>query len=216
MFNKKVVSFDLDGTLTDSNFVESVWLEGIPRLYSIKKRVPFDDAIKAVKREYDNVGNEELQWYDLHYWTRKFDLNVGWQDLFSRFKDRIRLYPEVLGVLEELTQKGIRLIIITNASTEFLEFQLANTNIKGYFETVFSATSNFGLVKKTVNLYRSVCNKLEIFPHEMIHVGDDRNFDFCVPKRLGILAFHLDRVGTHEGEHVIHNLEDFNKKLEKL
>jgi HAD superfamily hydrolase (TIGR01549 family) len=216
MFGNKVVSFDLDGTLTDSNFVESVWLEGIPRLYSIKKRIAFEDARKAVKREYDNVGNEEIEWYDIHYWIKKFSLNICWQDLFSLFEDRIKIYPEVSKVLKELTQKGIRLIIISNASTEFLEFQLANTKIRSYFKTIFSATSDFGLVKKNVNLYRRVCNILEIFPQEMIHVGDDRNFDFYVPRRLGILAFHLDRTGVYEGKHVIHNLEDFNKKMEKL
>ena len=216
MVSINVVSFDLDGTLTDSSFVDSVWLEGIPHLYSIKKRVSFDDAKEAVIREYEEVGREELQWYDLRYWIEKFDLNVGWQDLLSRFEDRIRTYPEVLKVVEELTQRGIRLIIITNASSEFLEFQLAETNMEGYFEAVFSATSDFGMVKKTVDLYRKVCRILGIFPHEMIHVGDDRNFDFYVPRRLGILAFHLDRTGTYEGEHVIYNLEDLHERLEKL
>jgi putative hydrolase of the HAD superfamily len=70
----KVISFDLDGTLFDNRFVDSVWLEEIPRLYSVKKRVPIDDARKAVKGEYDKVGKERLEWYDLNYWIRKFDL----------------------------------------------------------------------------------------------------------------------------------------------
>ena len=146
-------------------------------------------------------------------WIKRFGLKVGWRNLLSRFENRIRIYPEVQKVLKELEQRGFRLIIITNASTEFLEFQLASTNIGDCFEAVFSATSDFGLVKKTVDLYRRVCGVLEIFPNEMIHVGDDRNFDFDVPRRLGILAFHLDRAGTHKGEFVIHDLEDLNKKL---
>jgi HAD superfamily hydrolase (TIGR01549 family) len=213
MASNKVVSFDLDGTLTDSGFVDSVWLEGIPRLYSIRKEVSFDEAKKAVKREYNEVGNEELKWYDLHYWIKKFDLNVSWQDLFSSYEQRIRVYPEVLEILENLNKRGFRLIIITNANKELLDFQLASTKIRGYFEAVFSATSDFGLVKKTVELYRRVCSILEIFPHEMVHVGDDRNFDFEVPRKLGILAFHLDRTSIHKGEYVISNLEDLNKKL---
>jgi HAD superfamily hydrolase (TIGR01549 family) len=213
MIENKVISFDLDGTLTDSGFVNSVWLEGIPRLYSIKKELTFDEARLAVKREYDEVGNEDLQWYDLHYWMKRFGLEFDWRDLFSCYKKRIRIYPEVQNVLKDLEQRGFRLIIITNASREFLKFQLAKTDIRAHFGPVFSATSDFGLVKKTVDLYRRVCSNLGILPQEMIHVGDDRIFDFDIPRRLGILAFHLDRTAIHKGECVIHNLEDLNKKL---
>ena len=133
MVNKKVVSFDLDGTLTDPSFVDSVWLEGIPQLYSIKKKVSFEEAKIAVKKEYDEVGNEALEWYNLQYWIKKFDLNVSWEHLLSRFEDRIKIYPDALKTIKELSQKGTRSIIITNANTEFLEFQLASTKTEDIF-----------------------------------------------------------------------------------
>ena len=212
----KVISFDLDGTLINFRFVDSVWFEGIPRLCSVKKRVSFDDAVKAVKREYDKVGKERLEWYDLHYWIRKFGLNVDGQELLRYFEHRIRTYPEVPKVLEQLKQKGFRLIIVTNAHREFVELELKKAKIENYFERVFSSTSDFGMVKKAVNLYRRVCNILEISPQEMIHIGDDRNFDFDVPRRLGILSFHLDRTGKHKGELVICSLEELNRKLQRL
>ena len=212
----KVMSFDLDGTLFDNRFVDSVWLEEIPRLYSVKKRVSIDDARKVVKREYDKVGKERREWYDLQYWIRKFGLDVAWQELLRKFEKRVRIYPEVPKVLQELKQRGFRLIIVTNAHREFVDLELKKANIENYFEQVFSSTSDFGLVKKTVKLYQRVCSILKISPQEMIHIGDDRNFDFDVPRRLGILAFHLDRVGKHKGELVIHSLEELNKKLQRL
>jgi len=211
----KMISFDLDGTLIDYEFVDSVWFEGVPRLYSVEKGVSFDDAKEAVKREYDKVGKERIEWYDLQYWIRKFGLNVDKQELLKHFEHRIKTYPEVPKVLEELKQKGFRLIIVTNASSEFVELELRKTKMKNYFEHVFSSTSDFGLVKKTVNLYQRVCSILEVSPQEMIHVGDDRNFDFDVPRRLGILAFHLDRTGKCKGKLVIHSLEELSRKLQK-
>ena len=215
MIKNKVISFDLDGTLTDSCFVDSVWHDAIPRLYSIKNKVALDDAKEAVIREYNKIGRDRLEWYDLNYWIRHFDFGTSWKNLFNQYQNRIKIYPDVVESLEVLTQKGSRLVITTNASTEFLEFQLAKTNIESYFEACFSATSDFGLVKKTTRVYQEVCSKLDISPGELIHIGDDRQFDFEVPRRLGISAFHLDRSGANKGEYVIHNLRDLNQKLVK-
>ncbi len=213
MAKATVISFDLDGTLVDYEFVNSVWFEGIPRLYSLEKKVSFDDALNTVKKEYDKVGKERPEWYDLHYWIGKFNLNVAPRELLRSFQDRIEIYPEVPLVLDELKQRGFRLAIVTNARTEFAELELRKSKMKNYFERVFSSTSDFGLVKKTVNLYQRVCEILEVPPQEMIHIGDDQSFDFEVPRRLGILAFYLDRSGKHKGEWIMHSLDEFSEKL---
>ncbi len=216
MARVKVISFDLDGTLFDNMFVDSVWLEEIPRLYSVEKGVSVEDARRIVRREYDGVGKERLEWYDIHYWIRRFSLNVEAKELLRNFEHRIKPYPEVPAVLEQLKQRGFTLVVVTNAGREFVELELEKTEMKDCFERVFSSTSDFGVVKKTVKLYQRVCDILEVSPQEIIHVGDDQNFDFDVPRRLGILAFHLDRTGEHEGEFVIQSLEELNGKLEKV
>ena len=212
----KVVSFDLDGTLFDNRFVDSVWLEEIPRLYAIKNDISFDEAKKTVKREYEIVGKDRMEWYNIYYWIKKFGLNVQVKKLLRNFEDRIKMYPEVPTVLEQLKQSGFRLVVVTNAGRDFFELELEKARIKGFFERVFSATSDFGVVKKTVKLYKRVCDILGVSPNEMIHIGDDRNFDFDVPRRLGMKAFHLDRTGKHEGELVIHSLEELSRRLERI
>lgn len=214
MARVKVISFDLDGTLFDNMFVDSVWLEEIPRLYSVEKGVSVEDARKVVRREYDGVGKERLEWYDIHYWIRRFSLNVEAKELLRNFEHRIKPYPEVPTVLEQLKQRGFTLVVVTNAGREFVELELEKAKMKDRFDRVFSSTSDFGVVKKTVKLYQRVCSILGVSPQEMIHVGDDRKFDFDVPRRLGIVAYHLDRTSKHEGEFVIHSLEELNTKLE--
>jgi HAD superfamily hydrolase (TIGR01549 family) len=209
----KVVSFDLDGTITDISFVDSVWLEGIPRLYAVKNGLSFEDAKKIVTGEYGKVGRERVEWYNLSYWIDKLGLDVSPWKVLSSYQHKIRVYPEVPEVLEEFRDRGLRLVVVTNAHREFADLELEKTRIGNYFERVFSSTSDFGLIKKSVSLYEKVCSLSDISPGEMIHVGDDRCFDFEVPNRLGIRAFYLDRTGEHSGDYVIHTLRELNEKL---
>jgi FMN phosphatase YigB (HAD superfamily) len=102
---------------------------------------------------------------------------------------------------------------VTNARREFVDLELEKTKIGHYFERVFSSTSDFGLIKKSVSVYRKVCSICDVSPDEVIHVGDDECFDFEVPCKLGITAFYLDRTGVHSGDHVINSLRQLSEKL---
>lgn len=209
----RIASFDLDGTLTDISFVDSVWLEGIPRLYAAKHGLAFEDAKSFVTGEYGKVGRERLEWYDLSYWIQKLGLDVSPREVLGSFQNMIGVFPEVTEVLNELKHVGFRLIIVTNARREFADLEIEKTKIGRYFERVFSATSDFGLIKKTPDIYEKVCNICEVTPKEMIHVGDDQCFDFEVPKKLGIKAFYLDRTGNNSGQSVIHSLMELGQKV---
>jgi putative hydrolase of the HAD superfamily len=215
MGGTRMISFDLDGTVTDISFVDSVWLEGIPRSFVSKNRVSLEDAKRRVMGEYAKVGRERLEWYDLRYWIERLDLDVSPEELLNSFQHTIKIYPEVVEVLEEFSGRGLRLIIVSNARREFIDLELEKTHIAHYFERVFSSTSDFGLVKKTVGLYRKVCGICGISPNEVIHVGDDQCFDFDVPTRLGIRSFYLDRTGKQSGDSVVHSLKELNEKLVK-
>jgi len=211
----RVISFDLDGTLTDLSFVDSVWLEGIPKLFAQNNQISLDEARKRVKREYDRVGNENLEWYDLNYWLDKFSIDASPQQVLKSYRERIRVFQDVPAVLENLKNQGYRLIVITNARREFVDIEMQQTGIQGFFERIFSSPSDFRLTKNATRVYENVCSACKISPCEMIHVGDDPDFDFEVPKKLGVNAFLLDRTGTKTGTHTISSLEEFERKIIK-
>jgi putative hydrolase of the HAD superfamily len=214
MDRTKIVSFDMDGTITDLSFVDCVWLEGIPRLLAGKRGISFEDARIYAKKEYDKIGRDRLEWYDLSHWTNKFGLVVSPAEIIGSFQHKIRAFPEVPYVLEGLRRRGLRLIIISNARREFLNLEIEKTGIESCFERVFSSTSDFGLTKKTVDLYQKVCSICAVSPEEMVHVGDDLSFDFEVPKKFGIQAFYLDRTGAVSGEFVVRNLRELEKSCQ--
>lgn len=187
----KVFSFDLDGTLVSTRFIDRVWLEGIPEAYAEKKSLSFEDGFEFVKSEYDKIGEHRIEWYRIDYWLQKFDLAIPYEELFKRYESEIRIYEEVEGVLSALEERGYELIISSNASMEFIEFQIKP--IKKYFSAVFSATSDFGEVKKTNGFFARLCDILGVSPKAVVHTGDHRVFDFLNPRKIGITAYYLDR-----------------------
>ena len=216
MNRAKMVSFDLDGTITDISFADSVWLEGIPRSFADKNGVSLENAKRRVMCEYAKVGRDRLEWYDLRYWIGKLCLDVRPEELLDSYQHKIKIYPEVVEVLEEFSSMGFRLIVVSNARREFVDLELQKTNIARYFERVYSATSDFGLTKNKVELYRKVCEICDVSPNEVIHVGDDHSFDFEVPSRLDINSFYLDRTSKKSGEYVVHNLKELSRKSARV
>jgi len=189
----EVFSFDVDGTLVSKRFTDAVWLCGIPELYAKKEGLSFEDACKIVKSEYEKVGEENIRWYRIDYWLHKFGLEITAEELFMRYRNEVHIYEEVERVLRVLRETGYELIISSNAAREFIDFQI--TPIKGFFSHIFSATSDFGEVKKSNSFYTRVCRILEVRPQNMVHIGDHWVFDFLNPRAIGINAYFLDRSG---------------------
>ncbi len=208
----RFISFDLDGTLVKPDFSEWVWGLGIPELFANKRGISLDAAKEIVEEEYRKVGDGSPQWYDITYWFDFFQLDGHWRSLLYRFSDKIKAYPETSKVLQDLSS-SYELIIISNAAREFIDIEVEVAELRGYFERIFSATSDFGQIKKTAEFYGHICRLLGIRSTEMVHVGDHWQFDYLTPKEIGIRAFHVDRSWIHSGDDIIRNLEEVRQRL---
>ncbi len=67
-----------------------------------------------------------------------------------------------------------------------------------------------------MKVYERVCEVLGTEPDEVIHVGDHYEFDYLVPKALGIQAYYLDRSGQRTGEEVLSDLTSLPEKLWRI
>ncbi len=208
----KFISFDMDGTLIDPEFTDWVWSHGIPTLYAQKSGIPFEEAKAFVEEEYRKVGEGAVEWYDIKYWFRFFALKVDWRALMEQYVDKIKVYPDVAYVLDRCKEM-FPLILTSNAGREFIDIEMEATGLGRYFDRIFSATSDFGDVKKTARFYHRICEILGANPQEIVHVGDHFEFDYLVPRTLGIHAFYLDRSGGKRGDFVLCDLKELEKKL---
>jgi HAD superfamily hydrolase (TIGR01549 family) len=208
---KKVISFDLDGTIVDSAYGNVVWLEGIPEIYARRHSLALDEAMDTVKREYDSVGDAHLLWYDIDYWLRRFDLTVSVPDLLHRYSHHIRMLPHIEEVVRTLAERYV-LVIASNAARIFVEKELEHTGLGRYFTRVISATSDYGMVKQDEGFFLKLCSLLDVSPAEVIHVGDHVIFDVQVPRRVGIDSYHYDPSGCADDRAIT----DFRELLRLL
>lgn len=213
MVRIEVVSFDMEGTLIDNNFSDLIWETDIPRLYGRKHGLDIETARGRVLEEYGKIGDDRPEWYDAGYWFRRLGLPGDWRELLEERRGDCRAYPESRQVLERLS-RVYSLIISSNTIREFLEVQLRE--LPDVFTHIFSATSDFGVVKKSEEFYSRICREFGVRPGAMVHVGDSLKFDFEAARKAGIHSYHLMRSGESEGENVVCNLLSFEDRLREL
>ncbi len=192
---KKVISFDLDGTLVDARYGDMVWNHGIPDEYARVYGMTFDEAKAFIRAEYESVGDGDILWYEIEHWLRRFSLDVTAAALLDRYESHIDLLPDVFEVLKSLHDR-YTLIVASNAARIFVEKELSHTGLSGFFSRVVSATTDYGMVKKQEAFFVRLCAHMGVPAGEVVHVGDHPVFDHDVPSGLGIESYYVD---GHDG-----------------
>ena len=178
---KKIISFDLDGTLVHGKYGNMVWNHGIPQEYSRKYGMPFKEAEQLIRHQYEEVGEANIKWYHIEYWLKRFDLPVSAKTLLDRFESYIEVFPDTKEVLEAL-KNTYTLIVASNAAQIFVQKELSYANLTSYFTHIISATSDYCMVKRKTRFYESFVIPY-ISPYEIVH-GRSSYFDFETPTQL--------------------------------
>jgi HAD superfamily hydrolase (TIGR01549 family) len=221
----KVVSFDIDGTLMDFNYNIAFWDEAIPNLYSKRHDVSLDEAKKIFSDDAKKMGQNDVRWYQPSFWFKKYDIGDH-KKLMRNLKNRINFYPDSIPTLR-VVNKNFKIIAITGNNKEFLEIKLEAENLGNFFSKCYSVIDDFGGVK-TPNVFRKISKDLGVLPNEIVHVGDDPEFDYIKPRSVGINAFLVDRNDKHDvfkkdehrkkvpNVHIIKDLSQLFKKIEAI
>jgi FMN phosphatase YigB (HAD superfamily) len=191
MRNGMSISLDLDGTLTELAFVDGVWNEGLPRLLAEQRGIDFAEARDLCRNAYRVEGEESIRWYQLSYWLERFELShVDEDSVISDFTSRITLFEDVIPALSLLKNAGFRLIMFSNAPRPFLDKEVHICSLHDYFDEMISLPDDWGMVKSHEDAYRRLESSLGSI---RVHAGDHISFDYEVPKRAGIMAYHIWR-----------------------
>jgi FMN phosphatase YigB (HAD superfamily) len=191
----ELISFDAEGTLVTPDFSQTIWHEAIPALYAQKKGLDFAQAKRCIVEEYGRVGDQRLEWYDIEYWFSYLGLGSS-EPVIQSCLNKIYYYPEITEVLSSLASE-YRLIVASGTPLELLYRLLQD--IKPYFARIFSSISHYKQVKSP-DFYLRICEEMGVKPSQVIHVGDNWQFDFLNAQEAGINAFYIDRSGRNHQE----------------
>jgi len=191
----ELISLDAEGTLVTPDFSQAIWYEAIPALYAQKKGLDFAQAKERIAEEYSKIGDQRLEWYDIGYWFRYLGLGSS-ETVIQSCLGKIAYYPEITEVLSSLASE-YKLVVASGTPLELLHCLLRD--IKPYFVRIFSSISHYRKLKNS-DFYVRVCEEMSVKPSQVIHVGDNWQFDFLNARQAGINAFYIDRSGRNQQE----------------
>ncbi len=203
--NKKVILFDLDGTLVDS--APDLAL-AVNHMLETLEREPFHaDTIRSwvgngaqtlVKRGLSgsSVIDDDI---DPELFTQALDVFLDF------YADNLCVttvtYPKVVATLRELKAKGYRLALVTNKPYDFIEPLLEGLEMTDLFELCLGGDS---LAKKKPDPLPllHICERLNVNGSECVMVGDSKN------DILAATAANMHSIGVTYGynynEHISH------------
>lgn len=100
------------------------------------------------------------------------------------------LLPDVPLLLTELIRVRIRLGVISNFDRRLYEI-LAQLSVRDAFEHVI-ISSEIGVRKPAARIFREAVQRFNVDANEILHVGDDPEFDFTGARAVGLDALLVD------------------------
>ena len=177
----KVLSLDLQGTLSDSSFSDYFWIELLPQKYAEKFNVSLTSAKEILKDKFEQYGKYDILYYDDKYWSNYLGFNTL-EEL-----EKFDIQPTINNELYELIHNiEIPKIIISTTTELFIDYEL-KSNVKD-FSKVYSCVDYFKIGGKTKNVFLDVCKELNVKPNEVLHIGDSKTMDFENAKKAGVNA----------------------------
>ena len=165
------VLVDMDGTLLDRHFDNFFFEEELPRRYAKKHGLVVDDAKARLFRLYRAVEGE-LQWTDLHYWTRILDIDVI--AMTKEFDHMIGFLPGAEEFLRDLRGQGTPVTLVTNAHAAGVAIKVGRTGLDQLVDRIVNAF-DVGYLKMRPEFWPGCRRLIGFEPARTLYIDDDES-----------------------------------------
>ena len=182
MNHVKLISFDLQGTLSSAAFSDEFWLELLPTLYAKKHQLNLSAAKKILTDTNTALGK-----YHPHYYDHRIRLDAvldtwTFQEIVGMLKNKPAIDKTMLSLIKSIPA-DVPVIIISSTTREFIELELGEHKV--YFSNTYSSIDDFAIPGKPPVLFQKIAILQNILPKNGLHIGDCSEMDYTNAKAAG-------------------------------
>ena len=113
-------------------------------------------------------------------------------DMFSDLRfQMIYVFPKALETLTAISEKHIRLALITNGSLKDQRAKIERFKLAAYFDKIF-IEGELGFGKPDLRVFRKALDFFNLNPEQAWMTGDNLEWDIMAPQKLGIYSIWND------------------------
>lgn len=200
----RAIVFDLDNTLTDfMRMKESAIQAAMDGMIDAGLKIPREELRARIDAIYKELGLEFQRVFDelLEREFGQIDPKILASGIVAYRRAResaLVLYPHVQMTLLELSKRGIRLGVVSDAPRLQVWMRLCSLSLQHVFDAVVTFDDT-GERKPGPSPFREVLGRLGVQPSEALMVGDWAERDVVGGKSLGmktVFARYGDTFGT--------------------
>ena len=130
------VLLDMDGTLIDLHFDNTLWNSHLPEVYAQANKMSTEEA-RALLFDHMRENLSTIEFYCLDYWAKFTDLDI--LQLHRDMSGLLRYREGTEDFLRWLQTHHSRVLLATNAHRDSVMIKEAHLNLLGYFDEVVSS-----------------------------------------------------------------------------
>jgi HAD superfamily hydrolase (TIGR01509 family) len=204
----KAVIFDLDGVISDTNFLQSRVEENLLKKYGINL------SYKEITEKYAGMSDKEFFKTVFDDFKKKCDINEiikeKWENIFELAKKGIKPMPGALKLINRLKNSGFKLAVSSASRKDFIKLVLSELKILNKFDAITSGTE----VKKgkpNPEIFLLTAKKLKVNPKNCIVIEDGRLGMIAAKKaRMKCIGLVKNKKENYPADKIVSNLSQLN------
>jgi phosphoglycolate phosphatase len=204
---KKLIIFDMDGTLVDSSVTLVNAINHVRDKLSLE---PMDEN-EILSKLNDHTINPAKYFYEAD--SFKADHEVWFSQYYKdNHKRELRLYKGIKELLQELKEKGFKLAVATNAYRVSTRQSLIYLDIIDYFDAIVCG-DEVQWAKPHPDMLLKILDELNIKPQEAIFVGDgERDQEAAKRANIDYIMVHWG-FSKHKEDDAVSTIEELKKRI---